>query len=114
MIIDWSKTKLFIMPGKTDMRKQINGLSIIVQDELELDPFTESMFLFCSKNRKQLKLLYWDKNGFCMWQKKLERDKFPWAKNKDEVTEIDKRQFKMLLAGIDFFEAHQELKYEHV
>ena len=114
MILDWTNAKLYIKPGATDMRKQINGLSVIVQEELNLNLFSNTLFLFCSKNRKRLKILYWDRNGFCLWLKKLEKDKFPWAKNQEEVKEITRKQLKMLLDGIDFFEAHKKLDYKKV
>ena len=57
------------------MRKQINGLSLIVQDELELNPFDKNIFVFCNKMRNRLKILYWDKNGFCLWLKMLKKIK---------------------------------------
>ncbi|WP_083963614.1 IS66 family insertion sequence element accessory protein TnpB [Spirochaeta cellobiosiphila] len=44
---------------------------------MEKDPLSQSLFLFCGRNRKLIKVLYWDRNGFCLWQKRLERDKFP-------------------------------------
>ena len=59
------------------MIKAVNGLSIIVTDDMELDPFAESLFIFCNRNKKLIKALYWDRNGFCLWQKRLEKDKFP-------------------------------------
>ncbi|NPD75580.1 IS66 family insertion sequence element accessory protein TnpB, partial [Oceanispirochaeta sp. M1] len=74
MIPDLSKTDIFIKPGRTDMRKQINGLTVIVQDDMELNPFSSSIFLFCNRERKILKALYWDNNGFCLWQKKIEKE----------------------------------------
>lgn len=114
MIINWKNIKIYVKPGITDMRKQINGLSIIVQEELDIDVFSETLFLFCSKNKKRLKILYWDRNGFCMWLKRLEKDTFPWPKNKEEVKEITKKQFKMLLDGIDFFKAYKKLNYKNI
>ena len=78
MILDWSKVRMFVKPGPTDMRKQINGLSIVVAEELAMDPLDGSLFLFCNKQRRILKVIYWDRNGFCLWLKKLEKDKFPW------------------------------------
>ena len=56
-----------------DFRKTINGLSLIVQDELLLDAYSESLFVFINKARNRIKLLYWEKNGFCLWQKRLEK-----------------------------------------
>lgn len=69
--INWERVRLFVRPGPTDMRKQINGLALIVEQELELDPFSESLFLFCNKQRRILKALYWHRNGFCLWQNQL-------------------------------------------
>lgn len=103
-----------IKPGKVDFRKQINGLAVIVENELKLDVFSNYMFLFCCKNRKRLKILYWDRNGFCLWLKRLEKDKFCWPKNECEAREISYDELKMLLDGINFFDAYQKLSYKHV
>jgi transposase len=114
MIIDFEKVGIYVKPGKTDLRKQINGLSVIVQEELKLDPFSGSLFLFCNKRRRLLKVLYWDRNGFWLLQKRLEQDRFPWPMNQTEVQEIDIGKLKQLLSGIDFWKAHKELKYSSV
>ncbi|MCD6123237.1 MAG: IS66 family insertion sequence element accessory protein TnpB [Spirochaetales bacterium] len=96
------------------MRKQINGLSIIVKEELKMDVFTGNMYMFCNRSRQILKIIYWDRNGFCLWIKRLEKDKFPWPKGKDEVKEIDEIELKMLLDGIDFFHAYKRIEYEEI
>lgn len=114
MIIDFENVAIYVKPGGTDMRKQINGLSIIVQEELKLDPFSGSLFFFCNKSRRILKALYWDRNGFWQLQKRLERDRFPWPMNRTDVHEIDFEKLKQLLAGVDFWQAHKELKYSSV
>ncbi|MBT3275996.1 MAG: IS66 family insertion sequence element accessory protein TnpB [Spirochaetales bacterium] len=106
MIIDLKNVSIFVRPGKTDMRKQINGLSILVQEELKLDPFSGALFLFCNKRRHLLKVLYWDRNGFWLLHKRLERDRFPWPMNRTEVQEIDLEKLRQLLSGINFWEAH--------
>ena len=111
MIIDLKNVSIYVKPGKTDMRKQINGLSILVQDELKLDPFSGALFLFCNKRQHLLKILYWDRTGYCLWLKRLEKDRFPWPMNRSEVQEIDLEKLRQLLAGIDFWEAHEEVKY---
>lgn len=114
MILNWKKVKIYIKPGPTDMRKQINGLAKIVQDDLPYDLFSGCLFLFCSRNRTRLKIIYWDKTGFCLWLKKLEKEKFPWPQNEKEAREITRGQLKMLLSGIDFFHKHQSLLYKEV
>jgi transposase len=114
MILDWSQVKVFVKPGTTDMRKKINGLSIIVSEDLEMDPFGGTLFLFCNKLWKILMIIYWDWNGFCMWLKRLEKDKFSWPMNCKDVTEITQEQFSFLLQGIDFWNAHKTLEYRSV
>jgi transposase len=114
VIFDIENISIYLRPGKTDMRKQINGLSALVETEMSKDPFSGALFLFCNRSRKLLKAVYWDKNGFCMWQKRLEKHRFPWPQSEDAVRNITAEELKMLLQGIDFFHAHSELKYKNV
>jgi transposase len=97
MIIDWKRVRIFVKPGATDMRKQINGLSVMVSEELKMNVFEGNLFLFCNKHRRILKIIYWETNGFCAWVKRLEKDKFPWPMNQTEATEISEQQFGFLL-----------------
>ena len=114
MFIDFTKIQVYVRPGMTDMRKAINGLSIIAEQEMEFDPFSGSLFLFCSRSRKIIKVLYWDRNGFCLWQKRLEKHRFPWPQTEDAAREITEEQFRQVLAGIDFWHTHESLHYSEV
>ena len=114
MKICWDKIKIFLRPGVTDMRNQINGLSIIVEKELKMNPLSGNLFLFCNRRRQIIKSLYWDKTGFCLWQKRLERERFPWPADPNEFYELSENQLLMLLSGIDFFHKHRELRYRSV
>ncbi|MGI0133578.1 MAG: IS66 family insertion sequence element accessory protein TnpB [Candidatus Micrarchaeaceae archaeon] len=114
MIRDWSELKIFVRPGRTDMRKQIDGLATLVRDQLGHNPLDGSLYLFCGINGRRLKVLYWDRNGFCLWQKRLEQDRFPWPEGEEEVRQIDRGQLAMLLDGIDFWHAHQRREYQFV
>ena len=107
MLIKWSEVKIMIRPGKTDFRKQINGLTEIVKSEMKLNPLSKYIFIFCSADRKKIKILYWDKTGFCLWLKRLETNKFPWPKSHDETYSITFKELRMLLAGINFFSKHK-------
>jgi transposase len=109
MIASFNGANIYVKPGSTDMRKQINGLTIQVQEVMEKDPFSGSLFMFCNKQRRLLKMIYWDRNGFWLLLKRLEKDKFPWPDNKKEAEKITPEQFKMLLSGIDFWKAHKAL-----
>ena len=114
MILDFSQYRFFLRPGITDLRKGINGLSVLIQNSMEYDPFSQSLFLFCNREHKLLKTVYWDRNGFCLWQKKLQRNKFPWPQSEETAREIRFEELKMLLDGIDFFNAHQKLSFSRV
>lgn len=111
MNVDWEKVNIYLRPGDTDMRKQINTLSLFVKSDMEKDPLNGDMYIFCGKNRKRIKALYWDRNGFCMWQKQLERDRFPWPKTEEDAKDITREKLHMLLRGIDFFKEHKEIRY---
>ena len=106
-------TKVFLVLGVTDMRKAIDGLSIMVAEHLERDVFSGHLFVFCNWNRSILKILYWDRNGFCLWQKRLEKHRFTWPESEQEVLEMGSRELGWLLDGLDPFQArgHSRLTY---
>lgn len=114
MIIDLSKARIFIRPGHTDLRKAVNGLSGITEQQMGGEPFSGNIYLFCNRERKLLKALWWDRNGFWLSQKRLEKDKFPWPQTNEAAQELSAEELTMLLSGIDFFRAHKELYYKIV
>jgi transposase len=102
-------------PG--DFRKAINGLSIRVDNAMEISVFDTGLFVFCNKKRDKLKVLYWDKTGFCLWHKRLEKDKFIWPrKHNGNVIIWNSEQLNWLLRGFDVskFNAHNPLVYKAV
>jgi len=119
MIFDLSKARIFLRPGTTDLRKAVNGLSVIVQEDIKQDPFSGSVFLFCNRGRKLIKAVYWDRTGFWLSQKRLEKNsdfspRFPWPADKSEAKELSVEELQMLLTGIDFFKAHKEVIFKNV
>ena len=112
MIWNFENMSIFVRPGFTDMRKQANGLSIIVEEAMEEDSSTGSLFLFCSRNKKIIKGIWWDRNGFWLIQKRLSKGIFPWPNTDEEARKISTNELMMLLAGIDFWNAHKIVKYE--
>jgi len=114
MIIDLTAVRIFIRPGKTDLRKAVNGLTGIIEQQMTGEPFSGNVYLFCNRDRKLLKAIYWDRNGFWLSQKRLEKDKFPWPQTSEAVQELSGEEITMLLKGIDFFKAHKTLFYKNV
>ncbi|MDT8380151.1 MAG: IS66 family insertion sequence element accessory protein TnpB [Desulfotignum sp.] len=94
MITVPSDVKIYLTLGATDMRKSINGLSIIASEQMKLDIFSGHLFVFCNRSKTILKILYWDQNGFCVWQKRLEKDRFKWPGTHVEVTKAVSRKTK--------------------
>ena len=117
-MITWSDSiPIYLHRDPVDFRKAINGLAIIVSQEMALDVYTNALFVFCNKNRSQLKVFYWDNTGFVLWQKRLEKDKFKWPK-KDlfSTIPISHEQWCWLLRGFDFskFEPHKQLMFSDI
>ena len=72
MMGDATSLRVYLAPGVTDMRKSIDGLALIVSEVLELDPFSESLFVFCNRGRNKLKILHWQTNGFWLYYRRLD------------------------------------------
>jgi transposase len=101
MVLASANTKVYLALGNIDMRKAINGLSMLVEAHLELDPFSGHLFVFCNRRRNIIKILYWDTNGFCLWYKRLKKDVFRWPESEADVWRIDHRQLTWLLDGLE-------------
>lgn len=106
-----SRAKVYLALGTTDMRKSINGLSLMVEEHFDLDLFTGNLFAFCNRRRDMVKILYWSGNGFCIWLKRLEEDQFRWPDSEQEVMEISPAALDWLLHGLDLRQAHRRLNY---
>jgi len=98
--------------GFTDLRLSINGLSAIVQECFELDPFSTDLFVFCNKSRNRLKILRWQHNGFWLYIRRLEKEKFNWPKSTgNDTIEVSSRELGWLLDGLSIQQAkaHQKV-----
>jgi transposase len=114
MNIDLSMAKVYIRPGITDLRKAVNGLGGIIEQDMKGEPFSGNVYIFCNRDRKLIKAVYWERNGFWLCQKRLEKDKFPWPLTNEAVKELSTEELAMLLQGIDFFRAHKALYYKNI
>ena len=111
-MIQWlSNVPIYLHHDPVDFRKAINGLSVIVSEAMNLSPCEKALFVFCNKQRSQLKVLYWDDTGFALWQKRLEQERFKWPRKHDDSTIRC-----WLLRGVDIsrLTPHQHLYYTEV
>ncbi len=110
-----SSLKVYLYSKPVDMRRGMDGLSVIVETQMQLKPFSKSLFVFVNKRRDKLKILCWEKNGFIVWYKRLEKERFRWFKD-DETRSISVKELNWLLDGYDVFKfkPHQALSIENV
>lgn len=113
MFLPSDNIKVYLALGYTDMRKSINGLSILVSEQMELDPFSGHLFVFCNRKKNMIKILFWDRNGFGLWHKRLERHSFKWPTSYKEIMIIGKRELSWLMDGLNIHQkgAHKRLNY---
>ena len=104
---------VYLYRSPVDFRKSINGLALVVEQELGLDPFNASLYLFSNRARDKIKILHWDKTGFALWYKRLEKARFKWPTRCAEVFNIDEQQLHWLLDGYDI-EGHQAIYFSFV
>ena len=93
--LDYSKIdRVYLKPGFTDMRRGIDGLCLIIEQSMQLDPFENSLFLFCGRKTSSIKGILWEEDGFLLLTKRLDEGKFQWPKNNDEVLLLSEQQLR--------------------
>lgn len=84
-----------------DMRKSFDGLYALTRHALGQDPLSGSLFVFINRRATQMKVLYWDRSGFCLWAKRLEEGRFVSDWRRVATREMDWTGLKLLLEGIE-------------
>ncbi len=92
--------KIYLACGYTDLRRGIDGLAGIVQNQFNLNPFQNILFLFCGRRTDRIKGLLWEGDGFLLVYKRLEDGKFQWPRSDDEARAISLQQFRWLTEGL--------------
>lgn len=100
-MLDVTRAKhVYLACGYTDLRRGIDGLAAIVQQRFNLDPFTDSLFLFCGRRTDRIKALYWEGDGFLLLYKRLEKGRFEWPRTPEELRLLTGQQLRWLLEGL--------------
>ena len=102
---------VYIACGYTDLRRGIDGLAELVRQQFRLDPFSNTLFLFCGRKRDRIKALYWEGNGFLLLYKRLERGVYQWPRSESEARELTAQQYRWLMEGlkVDQPKAHRDV-----
>jgi len=109
--------RVFLCVEPADFRKSITGLSLLVEQSLELNPFDTTMYVFVNRKRDKIKILLWEKNGFVLWYKRLEKQRFKWPSDSDSATiTLNGEQLNWLLDGFDLWrnQPHESLYFSSV
>jgi transposase len=95
------KLKVYIARDRVDLRKSYDGLSLLTQEVLREEPLSGHLFVFFNRRLDKVKVLYWDKNGFCLWQKRLEKGRFRVDAFQAPCWVMSLQEFHLLLWGVD-------------
>ena len=94
--------KIYIACGFTDLRRGLDGLANIVQNQFHLDPFQKNvLFMFCGRRANKMKCLVWEGDGFLLLYKRLEDGRFLWPRTREEALSISQQQLEWLLTGLN-------------
>ena len=101
MLTDFTKADhVYIACGYTDLRKSIDGLAAIVQQNFKMNPFQNTLFLFSGRRKDRLKALLWEGDGFVLLYKRLESGRFQWPSSPEEVRTLSAQEFRWLMEGL--------------
>jgi hypothetical protein len=109
-----ASVRVYLCLTACDMRKSFDGLHALVREHLELDPFAGHLFVFASRRRDRVKILYWDRDGFAIWSKRLEQGTYalPFGDGGEECRrEITAQELGAILSGIDLDQATRRKRY---
>ena len=110
-----SNFAIFVYKNFVDFRKSIDGLAGIVAKDEKIDIYSRSLFIFTNRRKNKVKILYWDKTGFALWYKRLEKGQFPWPLKMDgNILNLSPQQLEWLLRGVDIvkIKPHAEIFFK--
>ena len=91
---------MYLVTGYTDLRRSIDGLATIVKAQLQLDPYSSALFLFCGRRSDRIKGLLWEGDGFLLLYKRLDNCRFQWPRNETQARLLTPQQTRWLLEGL--------------
>jgi len=113
MFFPESRVRVWLYARPTDMRKSFTGLEALARNALGEEPASGDLFVFINRRRTYMKVLYFDRGGYCLWSKRLERGQFHYPRHQGEKVALDVTGLKLLLEGIDASRSPRYKRYEH-
>lgn len=113
MIFDEPSKRIWFCTKPTDMRKSFYGLQALVANEMQREPLDGDYFVFVNKRKSHMKILYFDRTGFCIWMKKLEAGQFKMPMSDGEAKELSLTELKLALEGIEIKDARYSKRWHY-
>jgi transposase len=107
-----ASVRIYLCTTPCDMRQSFDGLQALTVQVMALDPFAGHLYIFANARRDRIKILYWDRDGFAIWAKRLEADTYAFPFTVDRPQEITAPELQALLSGIDLTVAHRRKRYQ--
>jgi transposase len=111
-----ASVRVYLCLTACDMRKSFDSLASLVRSQMELDPLGGHLYVFWSRRKDRVKILYWDRDGFAVWAKRLEEGTYalPFCESGEVRREITAQELAALLSGIDLNQAKRRKRYNRV
>lgn len=103
--------KIYLCRKPADMRKSFDGLAAMTTEVIEQDPLSGHLFVFRNRRSDRVKILYWDRDGYAVWAKRLEMGTFPFSEGGDGGVAISSTELAMMLGGIEITRVHRTKRY---
>jgi len=103
--------RVFVATAPADMRRSFDGLAALTVEILGQDPFSGHLFVFCNRRKDRMKILYWDRSGYCLWYKRLEEGVFGLPAGEPGRVEMEAAELAMLLEGVDLEHAKRGKRF---
>ena len=113
MFFPEAQVRVWLYTQPTDMRKSYDGLSALVKNTLHEDPASGHVFVFINRKRTQMKVLYFDRSGYCVWAKRLEQGRFQYRSSGAYKVALDWTQLKLILEGIELKNTRQYKRFQY-
>lgn len=113
MFLPEPDVRILLCTEPVDMRKSFDGLSALVANQLDENPLSGQLFVFINRRKTQMKVLYFDRTGYCIWSKRLEQGQFNFRRSATGKSFLDWAALKLLLEGIEVKTVRQYKRYLH-
>lgn len=109
-----ASVRVYLCTSPCDMRRSFDGLHALVTEAMQLDAFGGHLFVFANRRKDRVKILYWDRDGFAVWAKRLEEGTYamPFGRDDEPRLEITAQELGALLSGIDLSVAKRRKRYQ--